>query len=114
MAKGTIGWIVRTETAGHHRYWKVGIADAAKAAEIAGGMASADTARAVTKIPSHVSPAYAPNPGIVIEVVWESRPVAHMTGGSEWQLMLGCLTALGDRAVSASSSVGASTKARSA
>lgn len=89
MPKNTIGWLVRTETAGRHRYWKVGVADAAQAAEIARDAARADTAKAVTRFPPHVSPAFGLSPGVVTEVVWESRPVAQTFAPSECEDQVG-------------------------
>ena len=85
MPKNTIGWLVRTETAGRHRYWKVGVAHAAQAAEIARDAAGADTAKAVTGFPPDVSPAFGLSPGVVTEVVWESRPVTQTFAPSEFE-----------------------------
>jgi hypothetical protein len=71
-----IGWIVRTETAGRHRYWKVGEVNPDRAAQIARNAAIADVARAVTRLPAHVVPAFQIAPGIITEIVWETKPVA--------------------------------------
>jgi len=54
----TIGWIVRTETNGHHQYWKVGEVNPDRAAVMARHAASADMAKAITRIPSWTSPAF--------------------------------------------------------
>jgi hypothetical protein len=83
MARNTVGWIVRTETAGRHRYWKVGVVDADRAAVIAHQAAGADTAKSVTSIPSHLASAFGMGPGVVTEVVWECRPVPHASEPSE-------------------------------
>jgi hypothetical protein len=50
-------WIVRTETAGHQRYWKIGEVDSDRAAMMARDAASADMAKAITRIPPRASPA---------------------------------------------------------
>ena len=75
----TSGWIVRTETAGHHRYWKVGEADSDRAAMLAHSTARADIAKAITRIPSHALPALSVSSGVVTEVVWQSTPVPNTT-----------------------------------
>lgn len=89
MTKNTAGWIVRTEAAGRHRYWKVGLVDADLAAAIARDAAGADTAIAVTRIPSTAAAAYGLSPDIVKEVIWESRPVAPLSGQSESEGQIG-------------------------
>ena len=81
----TIGWIVRTETAGHHRYWKIGEVTSDRAAAIARETASADAAKAITRIPSHASPAFRISAGVVTEVLWESIPVLNTSRQSEDQ-----------------------------
>jgi hypothetical protein len=80
MTRNTVGWIVRTESAGHHRYWKVGTPDADRAAVIARKAAGADTATSVTPISSHARSAYTVSPSVATEVIWESRPVADLSG----------------------------------
>lgn len=89
MPKDTIGWLVRSQTAGRHRYWKVGVADATQAAEIARDAAGANSAKAVTRFPSHVSSAFGLNPGVATEVVWESRPVTQTLAPSEFADQVG-------------------------
>jgi hypothetical protein len=89
MPKNTIGWLVRTETAGHHRYWKVGVANRVLAAEIALDAAGADTAKAVTGFPPDSSLASGLSPGVVTEVVWESRPVTQTFAPSEFEDRVG-------------------------
>jgi hypothetical protein len=84
-----VGWIVRTETAGRHRYWKVRVADADWAATVARDTAGADTATAVASIRSHAASAFGVSPGAVTEVVWESRPVTHTPGPSEFADQIG-------------------------
>lgn len=71
----TIVWIVRTETTGHHRYWKVGDDDSNLAAEMARSAAGADTARAVTRIRAQAPHKLSVASGVVIEIVWESSPL---------------------------------------
>jgi len=85
MTKNTVGWLVRTETAGRHRYWKVGVVDAARAAAIARDTAGADTGKAVTGILSHAASRFGVSPGVVTEVVWESRPVPQTSEPSEFE-----------------------------
>lgn len=75
----TTGWIVRTETAGHHRYWKVGEADSDRAAMIARSTARGDMAKAITRIPSNASPAFNVDLGVVTELVWLIKPVPNTT-----------------------------------
>jgi hypothetical protein len=75
----TAGWIVRTETAGHHRYWKVGEADSDRAAMMARSTAHADMAKAITRILSHDSPAFGVDLGVVTELVWLIKPVPNTT-----------------------------------
>jgi hypothetical protein len=72
-----IGWIVRTETSGRHRYWKVGEADPDRAAQIACDAVNAEVARAVTGLPALVVvPKFQIAPGIFTEIVWETKHVA--------------------------------------
>lgn len=59
------------------------MADAARAAEIARDAADADMARAVTRFLPHASPAFGLSPGVVTEVVWESRPAVQTLAPSE-------------------------------
>jgi hypothetical protein len=75
----TAGWIVRTETAGHHRYWKVGEARSDRAAMMARSTAHADMAKAITRILSHDSPAFSVDLGVVTELVWLIKPVPTTT-----------------------------------
>jgi hypothetical protein len=75
----TAGWIVRTETAGHHRYWKVGEARSDRAAMMARSTAHADIAKAITRILSHYSPAVSVDLGVVTELVWLIKPVPNTT-----------------------------------
>ncbi len=75
MTRNTVGWFVRTDTAGRHRYWRVGAPDPGQAAALACDTAGADTAQAVNRIQSHHLDAYPLSPGQAVEVVWESRPV---------------------------------------
>src|ERR1043166_6348532 len=89
MMTDTIGWIVRTETAGHHRYWKVGETDSDRAAMIARYTASADVATAVTRIPPHTSPTLSVSPGVVTEVVWQSTPVPNTSEQFELEDQVG-------------------------
>jgi hypothetical protein len=89
MTKNIVGWIVRTEAAGCHRYWQVGVVDADQAAATARDTAGADTAKAVTRIPSHAVSAFEFGPGIVTEVVWESRLVTHTSEPSEFEDQVG-------------------------
>jgi hypothetical protein len=91
MTKNTVGWIVRTETAGRHRYWKVGAADADRAAVIARDTAAADIAKAVTRIPSHAASAFGIGHGVVTEVLWESKPVAHTAEPPEFEDQVGAV-----------------------
>ena len=70
-----IGWIVRTETAGRHRYWKVGEVDAARAAQIARGAASADAAKTISRIAARPLPEFKVALGIATEI-WERRSKA--------------------------------------
>jgi hypothetical protein len=85
----TIGWIVRTETAGQHRYWKVGEVDSDRAAMTARYTASADVAKAITCIPSHTSPAFSVSSGVVTEVVWQSTPVPNTSEKFELEDQVG-------------------------
>ena len=69
-----MGWIVRTEIA--ERYWRVGEADPNRAAQMARYAASAEAARAITKIPTHVLPEFSIAPGAVTEIIWETKQIA--------------------------------------
>jgi hypothetical protein len=71
-----IGWIVRTETAGRHRYWKVGEVNPGRAAQIARNTANAHVARAIVKLPAWDLPKIQLAPGMITEIVWETKGVA--------------------------------------
>lgn len=95
----TIGWLVRTEKDGQHRYWKVGAAKPDKAAAIAAKTAEADTAYPATRLTTFVTAKYAPTEGVAIEVILESRPVTLggntlkiETWGSAYEAVVGELT----------------------
>ena len=97
--KIALGWLVRTETDGRHRYWKVGAVEAAKAAAIAVRTAEADTAHPVTMLRAFDTAKYAPTEGAAIEVIWESRPVTPGVNALEletrvdaYELVMGELT----------------------
>ena len=64
------------ETAGHHRYWRVGEPDPDQAAQIARDAIGADVARAVTSVPAHVLPEFQIAPGVITELVLETKQVA--------------------------------------
>jgi hypothetical protein len=66
------GWIVRTESSGRQRYWKVGERDPDLAAQIAGRTASADTAKAISKIAARPLPQFGVTAGVATEI-WECR-----------------------------------------
>ena len=83
MTKIIVGWFVRTETDGHHRYWSVGAAEAAKAEAIAAETANADVARAVDSISASHSSRLVLSQDAAIEVTWESRPVTPTVKASE-------------------------------
>jgi hypothetical protein len=87
--KITTGWLVRTETDGQHRYWKVGAVDAAKAAAMAAKTAEADTAYPATRLGTFDTARYAPTEGVAIEVVWETRPVPFAVKASEPETRVG-------------------------
>jgi hypothetical protein len=70
------GWYVRTETSGRHRYWKVGEVDPDRAAQMARDAISADRARAITRISAHALPGFQIAPGVITEIVWETKQVA--------------------------------------
>ncbi len=89
MIKDTIGWLIRTETNGHHRYWKVGAVEAAQAAAIAAATANADMAQAVTRLLSHYSPRYTPTQDAAIEVTWGNSPVTLAVKASESEPRIG-------------------------
>jgi hypothetical protein len=76
MATVIIGWLVRTETAGHHRYWKVGEVNADRAAQLARNTANAHAAKAVASLPTWELPKIEIAPGIISEIVWETKRVA--------------------------------------
>ena len=83
--KTTIGWLVRTETEGRHRYWKVGAVEADKAAAIAAKTAEAEKARPVTRLGTFDTARYAPTEGAAIEVTWESTPVTLRVKASDFE-----------------------------
>ena len=58
---------------------KVGEADSDRAAMMARSTAHADMAKAITRIPSHASPASSVDLGVVTELVWLIKPVPNTT-----------------------------------
>jgi len=66
------GWIIRTEKAGQHRYWKVGEVDPDRAAWIAREAAGAETAKTISGIAARSLPQFKVAPGIATEL-WERR-----------------------------------------
>ncbi len=76
VARVIIGWIVRTVATQLHRYWKVGEIDPCRAARIARRFANAHEARAVARLPTWELPKIQLAPGMIAEIVWETKRVA--------------------------------------
>ena len=51
--------------------------------------ANADVAKAITRIPSHTSPAFNVSSGVVTEVVWQSTPVPNTSEKFELEDQVG-------------------------
>jgi hypothetical protein len=72
VAMDIAGWIVRTESSARQRYWKVGESDPDLAAQIARNTASADTAKAISRIAARPLPEFRVTAGVATEM-WGSR-----------------------------------------